>query len=203
MYPVSSKIMSDAMISKTCALFLSDVDIKPGCIQCGGYMTRGRNHIVHLTNKRVESKYRSIKMENTSAFSAVIRRDTHSSRACLAVKYKWFDYRERQTGRAYFTILRKRVPESILAAVACRKFRLLDIVDMSHLKPIWLVRSNPVLVAAKNTQKSITVDDIYGYRSRKIEVPAIEFTLVDDWSRDNWGYWNSVTGYASSIRDTE
>ena len=200
---VSDKIMGDAMISKTCALFLSDADIKPGHVQGGGYLTDKGTHVVHLARKHDYRNYRALKMSGTSAKEAAIRRNARASRACLMVKYNWLHYHEYQTGKNRLILLNRTAPVTVLMAIASRNFRLLDIIDTSHLKPFWLVRSNPLFVSAKNVRKTITVDRFGSYSLRKVEVPAIEFTTVDDWSRSNWGYWDRETGYVSSMSDPD
>ena len=51
MRKVREKIMARAMISRSCANFLSDVDVKPGIAQSGGALNKHQHHKIRFRSK--------------------------------------------------------------------------------------------------------------------------------------------------------
>lgn len=192
---VYDKIMADARISRACANFLSDVDVKPGIAQSGGGLNRADRQQIRFVNSM--NRVRSRCNVNVRTRGLVEGSLTHARPADLAVldlKYRWCRYREHLTGISSLTLFEATLPEQVCAGLPRDKYRLSEIVDFSDYKPWFFIRANPTVRSIRNVVRMRTVD----YRSRAPS-HGLLVTMVDDWSQANWGYWSPAHGYRDQM----
>lgn len=196
MRPVRFKAMGDAMISKSCSYFLSDIAVPPGIVQSGGVIRENGRQTVHFDRGwalgTIPAKMRYVT-------KATIVRDKGSKRAILSLEYRGARFYETPSGRSKLILLNQRLPETVANGLPAEKYNLLDVVDFSKYKPIFIVRSNPKVVSIKNVTKKRMVPYRPGSILVERKVRCLEIALYDDWSASYWGYWDCETGYHSTI----
>lgn len=112
---VREKIMSDANISRACANFLSDVDLKPGAAQSGGGINGKQQHQIRF----VDSNYRQWSVCNVDVVTrglvrGSLTRQGTSPVGVLDLEYDWCRYREFATGASTLTLFDVMIPEQVL-----------------------------------------------------------------------------------------
>ncbi|MBW6525270.1 hypothetical protein KZ813_00270 [Sphingomonas sp. RHCKR7] len=192
---VREKIMADAKISRACANFLSDVDLKPGLAQGGGGVNAARKQQIRF----VDNIY-SVRSEcnvNVRTRGLVTGSLTHARPAPFAVldlEFRWCRYREHLTGVSSLTLFGTTLPEQVCAGLPRDKYRLCEIVDSSGYKPWFFFRANLRVRSIRNVVRMCTVD--YNKRAPR---RGLLITMIDEWSHDNWGYWSSEQGYRDQM----
>lgn len=197
---IYDKIMFDAMISQSCANFLSDVDIKPGRIQSGGALDKYGDQRIRFPATYDRWSMSDVRPgDRGSLIAGAMRRDRFAERATLNVEYKWFRYSESKDGRSTLTLWDKELPAAICAGVKSGQHHLLDLVDFSEFKPLFFVRANPVIHSLKNVSRMRRVDGFHKSAGTRRSCSALLVSMKDDWSRDHWGYWTPKGGYRSTM----
>jgi hypothetical protein len=188
---VREKIMWDAKISRACANFLSDVDLKPGAAQSGGGINRKQQHQIRF----VDSNYRQWSVCNVDVVTrglvrGSLTRQGTSPIGVLDLEYEWCRYREFTTGMSTLTLFDVMIPEQVCAGLPADRYRLCDLVDFSRYKRWFFIRANPKVRSIRNVIR-MRVDD----RGKRHPCPGILVTMKDEWSRSNWAYWSHEGGY--------
>lgn len=200
MAPVHGKIMSSAMISASCAHLLSDIGAKPGTIQSGGALTRsGHQRIVFTSRSDYSWSDTAMSIRPAWLLAGALQRDKGANRATLDLESKWFRFRESKNGFSTLTLWDVELPMSICSGVRPDRYRLLDLVDLSKFKPIFIVRSNPKVHALKNVVRLRRHLTRSWPPIQRRPAKALLVTMRDDWSRGNWGFWSSENGYRSTM----
>lgn len=196
---VEGKIMSGAMISASCANFLSDIGAYPGTIQSGGALNARGHQCIRFVDYSDTWTNASMPIKPPWLLTGSLRRDLFSSRATLNLESKWYRYRESKNGFSTVTLWGIELPATVCAGVAGGRYRLLDLVDLSNFKPIFFARSNPHVHAMKMGVRLRRNPSGMRYGEKPKRARALIITLRDEWSRDNWSFWSPETGYRSTM----
>ncbi|MBI0532058.1 hypothetical protein [Sphingomonas sp. TX0522] len=192
---VREKIMSEARISRACANFLSDVDLKPGYAQSGGGMNANCRHQVRFVDSM--NRVQSVCNVDVRTRGLVAGSLTHARPAELAVldlECQWWRYREHLTGVSPLTLFDAALPEQLCAGLPRDKYRLCEIVDFSSYKPWFFIRADPRVRSIRNVVRMRTIE--YMKRAPR---SGLLITMVDDWSHANWRYWSFEHGYQDQM----
>ena len=200
MRKVREKIMARAMISRSCANFLSDVDVKPGIAQAGGALNKHQHQKIRFRSKYDCSSETDIVLEKRgSLLAGSMEHARFAKRATLDLEYRWFRFRESRNGFSMLAIWDKELPATICAAGSSGNYRLLDLVDFSDFKPLFFVRSNPVVHSLKNVTRMRRSPEMQRSGGERRRCKALLITMKDEWSKSFWGYWSPEEGYLSTM----
>lgn len=192
---VRDKIMADARISRACANFLSDVDLKPGSTQGGGGVTaRGRQQVRFVDSMTREWSECNVHVRTRGLVRGSLTHARPRDLAVLDLEYRWCRFREHLTGASTLTLFGATLPEQVCAGLPRDKYQLCEIVDFSSYKPWFFIRANPTVRSIRNVVRMRTID----YEKRAPQ-RALLVTMVDHWSRSNWSYWSPQGGYQDQM----
>jgi hypothetical protein len=192
---VYEKIMADARISRACANFLSDVDVKPGLAQSGGGLNgAGQQRLRFVDGMNRIRSYCNVHVATRGLVAGSLTHVRPADLAVLDLEYRWCRYREHLTGVSSLTLFDVTLPEQVCAGLPRDKYRLREIVDFSSYKPWFFIRANPTVRSIRNVVRMRTVD-----HKKREPRPGLLVTMVDDWSQANWGYWSSQHGYRDQM----
>jgi|TARA_R110002051_G_scaffold312971_1_gene388610 hypothetical protein len=122
-----------------------------------------------------------------------------AKRATLDLEYRWFRFRESRNGFSMLAIWDKELPATICAAGSSGNYRLLELVDFSDFKPLFFVRSNPVVHSLKNVTRMRRNPEMQRSGGERRRCKALLVTMKDEWSKSFWGYWSPEKGYLSTM----
>lgn len=195
-YRVKEKIMADAAISRACANFLSDVDLKPGLAQRGGGINAAGKQQVRFAQGHSEVYSQcNVRVQTRGLVKGSLTHERYQPRAVLDLEYVWCRYRESLTGTSSLTLFDvSPLPEQVCLGLPRDALRLCELVDFNTYKRWFFIRANPLVRSIRNVVRLRTNDMGKRERSRGLLV-----TLADDWSRDHWGYWSSGEGYSDRM----
>lgn len=194
-FRVREKMMADAKISRACANFLSDVDLKPGLAQQGGGVNQNGMQQVRFVD--INDWGWSNCNVCVNSWGLIRGSLTHRRPAPIAVldlEYRWCRYREHLTGISSLTLFGVSLPEVICDGLARDTRQLCDLIDSSRYKPLFFIRANPLVRSIRNVTRMQTIG--YGKRRRST---GLLVTMIDDWSRENWRYWSPDDGYSDRM----
>jgi len=69
-----------------------------------------------------------------------------------------------------------------------------DVVEVARGHAWFFIRANPLVRSIRNVTRMQTIG--YGNRRRGT---GLVVTMIDDWSRENWGYWLPADGYSDRM----
>lgn len=188
---VNEKIMSHAKISRACANFLSDVDLKPGMVQRGGGINEAGTQQVRFVDSSCQVwSPCNMRAETRGLVRGSLSHQRHAPLAVLDLEFRWCRYREHLTGASSLTLFDVVLPEVSCVGLPRDKYRLTEIIDFSRYKPWFFIRANPLVRSIRNVTRLQTV----GYRKRK-RTRSLLVTIADEWSVENWSYWSPEYGY--------
>ncbi len=194
-FRVREKIMADAKISRACANFLSDVDIKPGLAQQGGGVNENGIQQLRFVGKvGVMPSRCNVHIDTRGLISGSLTHRRLAPIAVLDLEYPWCRYREHLTGVSSLTLFDVSLPEVICCGLRRDTHRLCDLIEFRRYKPWFFIRANPMVRSIRNVTRMQTIGN--GKRRRST---GLLVTMIDDWSRENWGYWSPADGYSDRM----
>jgi hypothetical protein len=192
---VREKIMSEAAISRACANFLSDVDLKPGLAQSGGGINRsGRQQVRFVANPYGVDSDCNVLVQMRGLVRGSLTHQRYHPRAVLDLEYSWCRYREHLPGTSSLTLFDVPLPEQVCIGLPRDTYRLCKIIDFSRYKPWFFIRANPIVRSIRNVKRLRTMENRNRVRSE-----GLLFTMVDECAHEHWAYWSSEKGYSDRM----
>ena len=165
--------MGDAMISRACACFLSNANLRPLQIRLGGGLNGKKDQIIRFIKSR-ERSHALIEINDPALSGARLERRHDRDRAILTVRYPGFYFRETVYGYSKLTIYNVALPEAACRGKSKRGLRLSQLIQLEGRNAAFLRQADPVVLTLCNRDEG--------------RWEAIEVRMQDEWSQDNWSF---------------
>lgn len=185
------KIMGDAKISESCAYFLSIIRKYPGHIQSGGFVDQKGDQILNLSRPY----YMYDECAKRKFYKVKIVRKRANGRATLSLHHPDFIFYETPSGMTKLILIGYQLPETVTTGLPRSIKRLSEIFDVSLWRGHFFVKADPLVVSIKNVRKKISIRQGIGRPMQSKVCKCLEVRLDDDWSVQNWGYWEEDLGF--------
>ncbi|MEQ5789262.1 hypothetical protein J3454_15330 [Erythrobacter sp. NFXS35] len=192
------KVIGSAMISKSCANYLSGLGVLREIVQHSGWITGEDQRVIHFAPGSSKIIHYYLDADTVPALEVTLARRANSDRAILEIQFQDMLFRETPSGLSKLVLFDLELPDSLRTAL--RGKRLMDVVGLPSASMNWLIRVNPLVLQVRNVvrQQRYGCNQRNGQqviRSRK----ALEINLSDKWAHENWNQLPSADALAGGL----